>query len=208
MAEAAKKNAKFDPGLEPIGAVYAKALLAAAEKAGQADAAVEELESLAQDVLAELPQFRAALESPRIGTEEKIALLDRAFSGRMSALGLNFLKVLARHGRLDCLRAIAAVARKLLNELRGRREVLVRTASPLSQPLRQRIVDRLGAMLGKEVILQTEIDPEMLGGVTVRVGDTVYDGSVSAQLALMRAESIERTAKRIQESLERFAVSS
>ena len=207
MAETSQRTT-IDPRRQQIGAVYAKALLGAAETAGQTDAVAEELESLVTDVLDKLPHFHAALASPRIGHEEKIALIDRAFAGRMSPVLLNFLKVLSRHGRLDCLRAIAEAAEKLLNELRGRVEVWVTTAAPLSNPLRDQIVTRLSALLAQEVVLKTQLDPEMLGGLVVRIGDTVFDGSVSARLIQMRQAAVDKTAARFRQSLERFAVSS
>ena len=207
MAETVRKTT-IDPRRQQIGAVYAKALLGAAEKAGQTDAVVEELDSLIADVLDKLPSLHAALASPRIGHEEKVSILDRAFAGRMTPVLLNFLKVLSRHGRLDCLRAIAEEAQKQLNGLRGRVEVSVTTAAPLSNPLREQIVTRLAALLGQEIVLRTTLDPEMLGGLVVRIGDTVFDGSVSARLIQMRDAAVEKTAARFRQSLERFAVSS
>ena len=197
----------LDPGRQQIGTVYAKAILGAAEKQGLTDEVLEELQSLIEDVLDKLPQLREALQSPRLDAEQKIALLDRAFGGRMQPLLLTSLKVLARHGRLDCLRAILSEAHKLYNEIRGRIEVRVRTATPISAALREQITQRLTAMLGKQVVLRTEVDADMLGGITVRVGDTVLDGSVAAQLAQMRQAAVEKTAARFREQLTRFAVS-
>jgi F-type H+-transporting ATPase subunit delta len=197
----------LDPARQQIGTVYAKAILGAAEKQGQSDVVLEELQSLVEDVVSKLPQFREALQSPRLDAEKKIALLERAFAGKMQPLLLTSLKVLARHGRLDCLRAILSESHKLYNEIRGRIEVRVRTATPITSTVRDQIAQRLTAMLGKQVVIRTEIDAEMLGGITVRVGDTVLDGSVSAQLAQMRQAAVEKTAARFREELKRFAVS-
>ncbi|HUE71534.1 MAG TPA: ATP synthase F1 subunit delta [Pirellulaceae bacterium] len=197
----------LDPARQQIGTVYAKAILGAAEKQGLTDAVLEELQSLVEDVVNKLPQFREDLQSPRLDADKKIALLERAFAGRMQPVLLTSLKVLARHGRLDCLRAILSEAHKLSNDIRGRIEVRVRTATPITSTIRDQIAQRLTAMLGKQVVLRTEIDAEMLGGITVRVGDTVLDGSVSAQLAMMREAAVEKTAARFREELTRFAVS-
>jgi F-type H+-transporting ATPase subunit delta len=207
MANSRGKTDGFDSGRQQVGAVYAKALLGAAEKAGQADLVVEELESLVADVFNRLPQVEMTLASPRLSHEERLPILDRAFSGRMSPTALQFLKVVSKHGRLDCLRAIARSARKQLNELRGRVEVLVETAQPLSNPLRERIVARLTQLLGREVIVTSRINEDLLGGVVVRVGDTVYDGSLAAQLKRVGQVTLEHTKQQIRESLERFAVS-
>lgn len=206
MAETTQTST-LDPGRQQIGTVYAKAILSAAEKQGLTDAVLEELQSLVEDVLDKLPQLREALQTPRLDVEKKLELLDKAFAGKMLPVLLNSLKVLARHGRLDCLRAILSEAHKLYNEIRGRIEVRVRTAAPLSSSLRDQITQRLTAMLGKQVVLRTEVEPEMLGGIMVRVGDTVLDGSVSAQLALMREAAVENSVARFREKLPRFATS-
>ena len=206
MADANSQTATFDTGKQRIGALYAKALLGAAEKAGQTDLVVEELESLVADVLNKLPKLDASLSSPRIDASAKDQMLDKAFSKKMSLTLLNFLKVVARHGRLDCLRVMAKAARHQLNELRGRIEVLLRTAAPVNNQVRDAIIARLKAMLGREVVLIPKVDPEMLGGVIVRIGDTLYDGSVATQLALMREAAVEKTAAAIRDSQTRFAV--
>ena len=82
-----------------------------------------------------------------------------------------------------------------------------RIATPISSPLREQITQRLTALLGKQVVLRTQVDGEMLGGITVRVGDTVLDGSVAAQLAQMRQAAVENTAARFREKLQQFEVS-
>jgi F-type H+-transporting ATPase subunit delta len=202
-----RKNDAHDAGRQHLGSVYAKALLGAAEKAGQAETVVAELESLVSDVLDKLPQLDEALQSPRLAHEERLPILERAFGGRMSATTLTFLKVLSKHGRLDCLRAIARAARQQLNTLQKRVEVIVETAHPLSNPLRDRIVGRLTELLGQQVMLTTAINEDLLGGLVVRVGDTVYDASLAARLKRMQEVTLDHTKQTLRESLSRFAVS-
>src|SRR5689334_4030481 len=103
MADTAQSAGKFDAGRQHLGSVYAKALLGAAQDAGQVNGVLEELESLEGDVFKRLPALRLTLTSPRVSVEEKIALIDKAFKGKMSEVLLNFLKVTARHDRLSCL---------------------------------------------------------------------------------------------------------
>jgi F-type H+-transporting ATPase subunit delta len=201
------KHDAIDLSRQHLGTVYAKALLGAADKAGQAQQVVEELESLVEDVLTKLPQLEAALSSPRLGLEEKRALIDRAFGGRMSTTLTHFLKVVAEHGRLDALRPMLRAAKKLYNEMRGRVQVTVQTAYPLSNPLRERITGKLKQLLGREVELKSEINEDLLGGLVVRIGDTVYDGSLAAGLRQMQEVTLEHTRQSIRESLERFSVS-
>src|SRR5262245_21184416 len=197
----------IDASRQHLGTVYAKALLGAAEKAGRADEVVDELESLVADVLNKLPQLDEVLKTPRLSHEERLPILDKAFGGRLSSTALTFLKVVSKHGRLDCLRAIARAARKQLNTARGRVEVIVESAHPLSNTLRERIVGRLQQLLGREVILTTSVNDDLLGGLVVRVGDTVYDASLAARLKKMQEVTLDHTKQAIRTSLERFAVS-
>ena len=125
----------------------------------------------------------------------------------MTPLLLNFLKVTARHGRLDCLRQIRAAARELFNQMRGRVEVTVETASAITQQLMGQIEQHLTLALGRQVDLCCNVNPNLLGGLVLRVGDTVYDGSLSQRLERMRGDTLDQTAKLIRDSLQRFVTS-
>ncbi|MHB0955303.1 MAG: ATP synthase F1 subunit delta [Pirellulaceae bacterium] len=205
MAESSDHRS-FDSSREHLGAVYAKGLLGAAEGQGLTERILTELNSLVDDVLARVVNFEAFLASPRVSLEEKTQVLDRAFAAQMTPLFLNFLKVMARHGRLNCLREVRSSAHKQYNLLRGRVEVLVKTATPLSGPLRSQIEQRLVVALGKPVDLQCSVHAGLLGGMLVRVGDTVFDGSLDNRLDKMQFEMADRTVQRIRDSLPRFLV--
>lgn len=200
------KTQKIDASRQHLGSVYAKSLLAAAEKVGQADQAVEELEAIVSDVLDKLPKLDEALRTPRLTHEERLPILEKAFGGKVSTTTLTFLKVVSKHDRLDCLRSIAQAARRQLNVNRGRVEVIVEAAHPLSTPVRERIVARLSELLGKQVLLRTQVNEDLLGGLVVRVGDTVYDASLAAQLKRMQEVTLDHTKQAIRQSLERFAI--
>jgi F-type H+-transporting ATPase subunit delta len=133
-------------------------------------------------------------------------MLDSVFGRRMSSLTLNFIKVVAQHERLDCVRAIERAARKLFNVLRKRIEVLVETAAPISNQLQYTIAAKLKQTLGRDVVLATDVNPDLLGGLVVRVGDTVYDGSLAGRLKQMQAVTLDKTTATIRESLERFSI--
>jgi F-type H+-transporting ATPase subunit delta len=205
MAEA-QHTTVLDASQQQIGKVYAEALLGAAEKAGSVETVREEFASLVQDVLARLPKLDAVLQSPRIDHEEKNRILDSAFQGRMSKELLNFLKVVSRHGRLELLRTIQRAFQKLYNERAGRVEVLVQTAEPLTDDLYGRIADRLRASLGREPVLNVQVDPELIGGVVIRIGDTVYDGSVARRLVRLRDDAAAKIAREIRHHADRFAI--
>src|SRR4051794_15034026 len=104
MADTQANSDAVDAGKQHLGTVYAKALLGAAEKVGQADHVVEELESIVADVLNKLPRLDEVMKTPRLTHEERMPILERAFGGRASPTTMIFLKVLSKHGRLNCLR--------------------------------------------------------------------------------------------------------
>lgn len=205
MADA-EHTTVLDSAQQQLGSVYAEALLGAAEKSGKAEQVLGELQSVVEDVLQKLPTFDAVLRSPRVPHEEKARILDKAFKGKMSAELLNFLKVVSRHGRLESLRAINRAAQKLYHERMGRVEVLVRTAEPLPEELYARIADKLRAALGREPVLRMEIEPELIGGVVIRIGDTVYDGSVARQLVRLREETAAKISRELRRAGDRFAI--
>jgi len=204
MADKAGKNQKLDVGKQQVGAVYAKALLGAAEKAGRAADVLDEFESFVRDVLDHFPDFEATLASPRISPEAKTVILEKVFQGRMSVELLRFLKVVAVHGRLDCLRSICHAARHLCNEIQGRVEVQLTTATPITSEIETRISAGLRKLLGSEIDLQSKTDPAVIGGMVVRVGDTVYDASVANKLERLRASALEKSTQQMRQTLDRF----
>jgi len=208
MADTADKSNSFDAGREYLATVYAKALIGVTQQSNTTGEAMAELSSLVDDVFSKLPAFEATLASPRVPIADKEQMLDKVFAGKLSTNVLNFLKVLARHGRLDCLRAIRNAFQRLYNTIRGHVIVEITTATPVSSDLLPVIAEKLRASTGKEVDLHAKVDPEMLGGLVVRIGDTVYDGSVRNQLTQMREQALDQTLQALRETSDRFVVAS
>ncbi len=204
MADHTPKEAAFDPGREHLAEVYAKALLGATEKAGNSEAVLQELESFVVDVLDKLPQLQATLFSLRVAHEEKVVMLDRAFGGKMLPDLLSFLKVLSRHNRLDVVRLVLKMAKSQLNKLRGRIDVFVTSAAPISNQLQEQIRAKIALLQKRDVILHTKIDADLLGGIKVRIGDKVYDSSLATQLQRMKEVALEQTDLQLRKSLDRF----
>ncbi len=207
MSASSANNSSFDSAREHLGKIYAKGLLGATEGQNLTERVLAELDSLIDDVLDKLNDLEQLLASPRIGLEEKNRILDEAFAARMTPLLLNFLKVVAHHGRMDCLRQMRSAAHKLYNDMRGRVAVTVETADAINSQVRSQIEQRLTTTLGRQVELCCSVNPSLLGGLVVRVGDTVYDGSLENRLVRMRGETLDRTAQLIRDSLQRFLVS-
>jgi len=193
-----------DVGREKVGEIYARALLGAAEKAGQTVAALDELDAIVSEAFAQFPKLETVFGSLLISHEEKTAVLDHVFADRVSRLLLNFLKVVSRHGRLDCLRAIRHEARRLFEEMQNSVRVRLTTATAVDPRQIEGIVAALGASLGRRPILENVVDPALIGGAILRIGDTVHDGSVANQLQFIRQQMIDRSVHEIQSRRDRF----
>ena len=207
MAAGAKirPDTVLDIDAQRVGALYAKALLSASEAAGQTDAVLEEFDELVTGVLDRQPKFESILASGVVPAEEVVTVLEKAFSGRTSPLFLNFLRVLAKHGRLNSLRAVHTAAHELYNQMRGRVAVRVTTATDLREDMASHIAGTIRSTLGKEPVLVRRVDPALIGGIMLQIGDTVYDGSVATQFERLRAQMLEKSIHDIQRQRERFS---
>jgi len=203
MEENTKHQTVFDTDQQQLGDVYAKAFLGFAQSSGNVDALMGELEQVA-GVFNDLPKFRMAMESPRIDAADKTAMLDKAFSGKCSKELLNFLKLLVQRERFDCLNAILGSAVEAHDEMAGRVKATLTTASEVEDSVRDGVAKKLSGLLGKEVSLTCAVDPEIIGGMVVRVGDTVYDGSVVNQLKQVRQRAVKSAVDAFREKLDKF----
>ena len=174
----------FDIEDQQVASLYGKALLAAAGK--RVEPIVGELESIVKDCLNRFPKLEMAFSSPRISEEEKDAMIGRIFGGKVDKVLLNFMKVLARRRRLGSLRAIQAAVSEMRDEQLGRLRVTVTSAMPLTEAQKKEITADLKKKFGKEVALVEKVDASLLGGIMLRIGDRVYDGSVQGKLQTLK----------------------
>ena len=170
---------------------YAEALLALARKAddpqGWGRMAQEVVDAMARD-----EKLHLFLESPRVSAEQKNAVLARAFQDRYPRLLVRYLQTLVLKRRQMLLPTIVAEYQALLDELEGRVHAEVTVARPADEAERQAIAAGLSARVGKQVVPHVVVDPRILGGIVVRIGDTVMDGSVRRRLSLLRAALLDR----------------
>lgn len=206
MDNAAEQSTVFDTDQQYLGNVYAKALIGVGQSGGKTAALLGELDSLVNDVLPRIPKLQQTLESPRVAFEGKVQLLDRALGGKASHEFLNFLKVLCRNNRFDCVTAVNRAARKIHNEAEGRIEATLVTAQEVGDDVKSRVKEQLSNMLGKQIELASEIDESIIGGLVVRVGDTVFDGSLANQFDQVRRSAVNRANQEIRTAIDRFAV--
>jgi F-type H+-transporting ATPase subunit delta len=194
----------LDVGAERLGRIYAQGALDAAGNLDQQRDVVEELESVVSDVLNRDPQLSEIFASELISEEEKLGMLDRIFGGRASKTTLNLLKVMAHHDRLAVIRDVAKAARKLWQTRANRIPVQLETANPVDKALQQEILKAFEHALGADPIVTDRVNPDLIGGFVIRVGDRVYDGSIRTRLEHMRQGMINRAVEAIQRGPSRF----
>ena len=137
----------------------------------------------------ESADLREVFLDPSFPSEQKVAILDKLNARLgMSVQVRNFIAVLIQHNRLDVLDDVLSEYRKEVNRRLGISEVRVTTARPLDANERQGIEQKVAAMTGTQVQATYHEDKSLLGGVVVRVGSTVYDGSVKGRLDRLKEQ--------------------
>jgi F-type H+-transporting ATPase subunit delta len=188
-----------------IAHVYAEALLGAAARHGQAEAVRDELDSLVDDVFRTDPRVESFLATPAVSQKAKQAILESVFGHRAGELFTNFLLVLNSHGRLELLRHIRTAYRELLDRRANRVRVEVRSAVPLPDDQRRRLEQEVREAFHVEPVLEERVEPDLLGGLTVRVGDWQYDGTLRTRLQTIRNQVLARSSYEIQRRRDRFS---
>ncbi len=193
-----------DPHLGAVARVYADAFLNAVP-AGELGGALDEFRSFVDEVLDRHRDLSQLLLSGTVSRDQKLQLIDRIVQGRASERFTNFLRVLVRHDRIDLVRLILAQSEIEAEKRSGRRRVQVISAKPLSESDLSKIRERLAVELAIQPVLEPAVDPYLLGGLRIRVGDTVYDGSLRARLKQLRHRVRERSLHEIQSGRNRFS---
>lgn len=191
-------DAPVDIGDEQVAKVYARAIVEAADAAGCRHEVIDELSSLSRDVLPRVPHATSVFASPRVSIEEKQAIINRLAAGRLRPTTTHSLHVLARHGRLGLLPAVAVAAARLADELAGIHEAVFTTAIPLDHATQQSIAADVERALAISLRPTFAVDPTIVGGLIVRVGDTIYDQSVATSLDRLSGRLRQRNISALQ----------
>ena len=145
-------------------------------------AELEKVARLSDDVA-----FVTVLESPKFRLEDKVKVLAERL-GAVSELALNLASLLIIKGRFGMARDITSEYKRLVDGYYGIEEAEVITAVPLSDAEREDLKNRLSALTGKKVVIRTEIDPKLIGGILVRIAGKLIDGSTRSKLADLKRE--------------------
>jgi F-type H+-transporting ATPase subunit delta len=169
-----------------VATTYAEALYEAAVDAGAVPQVAADVEAFA-DAVQESDDLRLALENPEIDSRAKASVL-KAVDADANPLVQNFLQVLVERGRIAEFLEIAEAFRERVARAEARLDVEAVTAIPLPDDLRERIVERLQAKTNATIELTESVDPDVVGGLVLRVGEVVVDGSVRNRIEELRRE--------------------
>ncbi|MBI2808814.1 MAG: ATP synthase F1 subunit delta [Planctomycetes bacterium] len=194
-----------DVSVQRLAKVYAEALLNAAEAAQAVDAVLEEVDSLIDDVFRNDARLEALLAGAAVGRKIRQVAIEKAFANRSDKTFYKFLLVLNDHERLDLIRPIRRALHDLSDERARRLRVHAFSAVPLSQEFQDRIKAVAHDFFKLEPVLVLHVDPTLLGGLKLRIGDKVYDGTVRTRIDNLRNQLIERSSHEIQSRRDRFS---
>jgi F-type H+-transporting ATPase subunit delta len=170
---------------ESVARNYAEALLTLARKAEDPSGWGSMLRQVATAIRTDETLSRF-LDSPRVGAGAKSEVLSKALSDRVPRLFLRFLQQLVKNRRQMLIPTIADEYDTLLDASQGIVHARVTVARETGDAETAMIAERLSKAVGKQVVPHVAVDPAILGGVVVRIGDTVMDGSLRRKLAMLR----------------------
>jgi F-type H+-transporting ATPase subunit delta len=194
-----------DVGSLQVARVYAEALLNAAEQAGQVDEVLADYQSLLDNVEAPRSDLRNFFVSGVIGRITRGEIIRKTFEDRAHPMLVDFLSVLNDHDRLTLLPAILFETRELRDRRARRVPVALYTAVPPTEEQVDRIRRTLRERLKLEPLVESKTDATLLGGLKLRIGDWVFDGTVRTTLEQIRDQILARGSHEIQSRRDRFS---
>ena len=197
-------SAPRDIGAARLAKVYAQAIVEAADRGQCREAVIEELTQLVDEVLPRVDNLIAVLESPRVSVADKASLVNSTLAGKVSTTTLNVLLVLAQHDRLSILPEIVAAVRREVDRRDGRHQAVLTTASPIEPSTQTELLRSIEQSLGVPLAATFAVNPDLLGGLVVRVEDTVYDHSVATSLVSLAERLKQRSIHEIQHRRDRL----
>jgi F-type H+-transporting ATPase subunit delta len=170
-----------DVSQQPVARVYAEALLDLCVERGIVEDVQEDLSGLS-GLMRSDASFHAFLQSVLVGKESRRESLNRMLAGRVSEVTLHFLQVLNEKGRTGILDAISQEFAALQENRLDRLRVQVESAVDLTDEQKDLVSDYVSRSTGKTAVLETAVTPNLLGGLRIRIGDQLIDGSVHRRL--------------------------
>lgn len=170
-----------------VASRYAKSLIDLAEEQNALEKARGDVEFFIS-TLKKNPTLQAVLKNPIIGPDKKAAILSGVFGSNVHQLILEFFKIVVRKGRSEILYATAL---EFVNEYNRRKNIVkayITSAAPLSDENKSEIEKVIGQTTKGQVLLNTKVDPKLIGGFVLQVGDRQVDASLANQINKLRKE--------------------
>ena len=168
-----------------ISRAYADALYEICIEENSLEEIMQQSAQLAE-IMAANPEFVKLLNAPTVTKEEKTDLVDKVFSGKINKSLLNFIKVMVERKDTQEINASFADFEKLYNKHNNIEKATATTAVPMSDEQKAKLVAKLNALTGKNVVLTNIVDPACLGGVILQFADVQYNDSVAGKLEILR----------------------
>lgn len=166
---------------------YATALFEVALEEKQLDAFGAQLADL-YEAISDHPELEQFINNPRVKKEVKKELVQKLFEKQLSPIVYNFLRLLIDKRRENILQGVLAEYKNLANAAQNIVPAEVTVARPLARPQEAKLIEKLEAITGKSVVIETKVDQSIMGGVIVRIGDKLIDGSVACQLKTLQKQ--------------------
>jgi len=173
--------------INPVAESYAQALFELAQADGRLESIARELGEI-DELINEHPDVAALFAHQTIDTARRGQTLRRLFEGRVDDLIMRFLLLLNDKGRLDQIAAIRSALERRLKTARGEVDVEVTAASPLTPEQLRAVGERISGMIGQRAVVHLRMDAALIGGLRIRIGDRLIDGSVATQLRRLARE--------------------
>lgn len=177
-----------------IGRNYAEALLTLARRSEEQEEWGAIIDAISVG-MREDPTLRTFLESPKLSAARKIQIMEKALGRGVPKLFMRFLETVIMKRRQMLIPEIASEYRNLIDQAEDRVHVNVTVAREPAEPEKDALVRQLSRLFGKRVVPHISLNPAILGGVIVKVGDTVMDGSVRRRLASLRQRMLATAAR-------------
>ncbi|MFK7788744.1 MAG: ATP synthase F1 subunit delta [Phycisphaeraceae bacterium] len=174
---------------DTVGRVYAQALIELAREQGKVDELAQEVQQL-MPLVAEGSELNRLLTNPAIGDSERSKIVERVFKGKVSDLLYKMMCVIGDKDRLGSLEQVLAGYLLAVSDDRGHIEVQAFIASELDSDAAKKVAEQIGQALGKTVSLTQKVDPSLIGGLKIKIGDQLIDASVASQLRSMKNKMI------------------
>lgn len=180
--------------------IYGLALVEMAAQAGTLDAMAAEVDELAE-LLARQPELMKLLANRVLGTSKRAGSIERLFKGQISDLLYNFIQTVNRKGRLDKLPGILASFSRIVDQRNGIVDVDLYVASQMSREALDELGQKIGTAIDRNVILNQKVDDNLIGGLKLRVGDRLIDGSIATQLKILERKIVAQGREKAKNQL-------